>query len=177
MKNLLLKLTLLSGAALVAAVPALADNTAKPLDQRVRHELVMLPYYNIFDDISFRIDPATNTVYLQGDVTNPVLKSDAGRVVRHVEGVTNVVNNINVLPLSPFDRRIRFAEARAIYGFATLNRYALGTLPPIHIIVDNGHVKLLGVVDSQADKNVAGIRANGVPGVFSVENDLIVAHS
>ena len=177
MKNLLWKLTLASAAVLCAVMPALADDTAKPLDQRVRHELVMLPYYNIFDDLSFRIDPATNTVYLSGDVTQPVIKSDAGRVVQHVEGVSRVVNDIRVLPLSPFDNRIRFAEYRAIYGFPALNRYAMGALPSIHIIVDNGHVKLLGVVDNSGDKNIAGIRANGVPGVFSVENDLMVGRS
>jgi hyperosmotically inducible protein len=170
MKNLVSTLTLASVAAIFAVMPALADNTAKPLDQRVRHELIMLPYYNIFDDLSFRIDPATNTVYLSGDVTRPVLKSEAGRVVQHVEGVSRVVNDIHVLPLSPF-------EYRAIYGFPALNRYAMGTLPSIHIVVDNGHVKLLGVVDNSGDKNMAGIRANGVPGVFSVENDLMVVRS
>ena len=177
MKNLLQRLTLASAAVLFAVTPALADNTGKPLEQRVRHELVMLPYYNIFDDLSFRIDTATNTVYLMGDVTNPVLKSDAGRAVQHVEGVSRVVNNIRVLPLSPFDNQIRRAEARAIYGYPVLNRYAMGPMPSIHIIVDNGHVKLLGVVDNQGDKNIAGIRANGVPGVFSVENDLMVSRS
>jgi len=176
MRNLLRQLTLASAAAIFAVMPALASNTGKPLEQRVRHELIMLPYYNIFDDLSFRIDPATNTVYLSGDVTNPVLKSDAGHVVEHLEGVSRVVNNIRVLPLSPFDYQIRRAEARAIYGYPTLNRYALGALPPIHIIVNNGHVKLLGVVDNQGDKNIAGIRANAVPGVFSVENDLMVSH-
>jgi hyperosmotically inducible protein len=98
-------------------------------------------------------------------------------VVKRIEGVTRVVNNIEVLPLSPMDNRIRIAEYRAIYGFPSLNRYALGALPPIHIIVKNGNVTLHGVVVSQADKNTAGIRANGVPGVFSVTNDLQVEKS
>lgn len=177
MKNLLRQLALVTAAGVFAVTPALANNAGKPLEQRVRHELLMLPYYNIFDDLSFRVAPATNAVYLDGEVTNPVLKSDAGNVVKHLEGVSQVVNNIRVLPPSPFDFRIRRAEARAIYGFASLNRYAMGTHPSIHIIVDNGHVKLLGVVDTQSDKNVAGIRANAVPGVFSVENDLVVTRS
>ncbi len=177
MKNLLRNLTLTATVALFAAVPSFASQTNKPLPERVRHELVMLPYYNIFDDLSFRVDPATNTVYLMGEVTNPVLKSDAGRTVQHVEGVSQVVNQIKVLPLSPFDNRIRMAEARSIYGFPMMMKYRMGTLPSIHIIVDNGHVKLVGVVDSQGDKNIIGIRANGVPGVFSVENDLMVATS
>ncbi len=174
MKNLLRNLTLAAATVLFAAVPALAANGSKPLAERVRHELVMLPYYNIFDDLSFRVDQNTGTVYLNGEVTDPVLKSDAGRVVQHIEGVTQVVNDIKVLPLSPFDNRIRYAEYRSIYGYPALNRYAMGALPSIHIIVNNGHVRLVGVVDSQADKNIAGIRANSVPNVFSVQNDLIV---
>lgn len=175
MKNLLRNATLTAAALLFAAAPAFADNSSKPLAERVRHELVMLPYYNIFDNLAFRVDQSTGTVYLNGEVTDPVLKSDAGNVVKHIEGVTQVVNDIHVLPLSPFDNRIRFAEYRSIYGYPALNRYALGALPSIHIIVDNGRVKLVGVVDNQADKNMAGIRANSVPGVFAVENDLIVA--
>jgi len=165
----------LAAAMLFTAAPSFAADNSKPLAERVRHELVMLPYYNIFDDLSFRVDQQTGTVYLTGQVTDPVLKSDAGNVVKHLEGVQRVVNQIQVLPLSPFDNRIRFAEYRSIYGYPALNRYALGALPSIHIIVDNGHVTLVGVVDSQADKNIAGIRANGVPGVFSVQNNLIVA--
>jgi len=152
-----------------------ATNTPKPLPERVRHELAMLPYYNVFDDLGFRVDGSTVTLY--GDVTNPVLKSDAARAVQHVEGVQQVVNSINVLPLSPMDWSIRRAEYRAIFGYSSMYRYAMGAMPSIHIIVSNGHVKLEGVVNNQGDKNIAGIRANGVPGVFSVENNLQVAKS
>jgi osmotically-inducible protein OsmY len=97
------------------------------------------------------------------------------RAVKRVPGVTQVVDNIRVLPLSTFDRQIRAAEYRAVFGFAGLYRYAMGTQPSIHIIVDNGHVTLRGVVDNQGDKSVAYIRANSVPGVFSVTNELRVA--
>ncbi len=142
------------------------------LASEVRHELVMLPYYSIFDNLSYRVDGSVVTLF--GQVTRPTLKSDAENVVKRIEGVTRVINDIEVLPLSPMDDRIRIAEARAIYGFPSLNRYALGALPPIHIIVKNGNVTLEGVVSSQADKNTAGIRANGVPGVFSVKNNLRV---
>jgi hyperosmotically inducible protein len=143
------------------------------LAREVRHELVMLPYYGIFDDLGFTVNG--NTVTLLGQVTRPTLKSDAGNVVKRIEGVTNVVNNIEVLPLSPDDDRIRMATYRAIYGDPALSsRYGFHALPPIHIIVKNGHVRLEGVVANEGDKNIAGIRANGVPGAFSVENDLKV---
>src|SRR5262249_39089935 len=106
--------------------------------------------------------------------TRPVLKSDAERAVKRIPGVTNVVNNINVLPLSSLDNRIRVQTYRAIFGYAGLYRYAMGANPSVHIIVNNGHVTLKGVVANQGDKNIANIRANGVPGVFSVTNDLLV---
>lgn len=175
MKGTLRKVTITLACA-VLAVPmflsAADKNQTKTLPEKVGHELAMLPYYNVFDDLGFRVDG--NTVTLYGDVTDPVLKSDAGRVVQHVEGVAQVVNNINVLPLSPMDWGIRRAEYRSIFGYGPMYRYAMGALPSIHIIVSNGHVKLQGVVNSQADKNIAGIRANSVPGVFSVENNLQV---
>ncbi len=146
------------------------------LTQEVRHQLVMLPYYTIFDDLAFRVNGSTVT--LLGDVTNPVLKSDANNVVKRIEGVTQVDNQINVLPLSPMDWQIRRAEFRAIYGDPSIgDRYGHQALPSIHIIVSNGHVKLEGVVANQADKNLINVRANGVPNVFSVENDLQVASS
>jgi len=176
MKGTLRKLTItLACAVLTATMFLQATNTPKPLPERVRHELAMLPYYNVFDDLGFRVDGSTVTLY--GDVTNPVLKSDAARAVQHVEGVQQVVNSINVLPLSPMDWSIRRAEYRAIYGYSSMYRYAMGAMPSIHIIVSDGHVKLEGVVNNQGDKNIAGIRANGVPGVFSVENNLQVAKS
>jgi hyperosmotically inducible protein len=143
------------------------------LGTAVRHELVMLPYYSIFDDLGYQLDGST--VILTGDVVMPVLKSDAQNVVKRIPGVTNVVNNIKVLPLSPFDNQTRRAVYRSVFGYAGLYRYAMGALPSIHIIVDNGHVTLKGVVDNEGDKNLAYMRANGVPGVFSVTNDLRVA--
>ncbi len=143
------------------------------ITREVRHELVMLPYYGVFDNLAYSVNGTTVT--LMGQVTNPVLKSDAEGVVKHIEGVTKVVNQIQVLPLSDMDNGIRRAEYRAIYSDPSLNRYALQAVPPIHIIVDNGKVTLVGVVGSEADKNLAGLRANGVGGVFSVNNELQVA--
>jgi hyperosmotically inducible protein len=142
--------------------------------QQVRHELLMLPYYTIFDDLAFRVDGSTVT--LMGAVTNPVLKSDAENVVKRIEGVSQVINNIEVLPLSPMDSQIRRAEFRAIYGDPQIgDRYGHQALPPIHILVKNGHVTLEGIVASEFDKNLIGVRANAVPNVFSVTNNLIVA--
>jgi hyperosmotically inducible protein len=144
--------------------------------QKVRHELLMLPYYGIFDDLAFHVDGSTVT--LMGAVARPVLKSDAENVVKKVEGVTQVINNIKVLPPSPMDDRIRMAEYRAIYGDPGLStRYGYRALPSIHIIVDNGHVTLEGVVANEGDKNLVNLRANGVAGVFSVTNNLRVEGS
>jgi hyperosmotically inducible periplasmic protein len=153
------------------SVPA-TDSTTQALEKKVRHELVMLPYFTIFDNLAYKVDG--NSVTLYGKVTRPSLKQDAERVVKHVEGVERVDNQIEVLPLSNFDNQIRWKTARAIYSYPVLNRYGMGTQPSIRIIVENGHVTLEGVVDSQGDKNVAGIRANQVSGVFSVTNDLRV---
>ena len=139
--------------------------------KEVRHQLVMLPYYGVFDDLGFLVQGSVVT--LVGEVTRPTLKSDAENVTKRVEGVTQVINNIEVLPLSSMDDQIRRAEFRAIYGDATLStRYGFRSLPPVHIIVKNGHVRLEGVVANEGDKNLIGIRANSVPNVFSVENDL-----
>jgi hyperosmotically inducible protein len=141
--------------------------------QRVRHELLMLPYYTVFDDLAFRVDGSTVT--LLGAVTNPVLRSDAENVVKRIEGVTDVVNEIKVLPLSPMDWQIRKAELRAIYGDPQIgDRYGHQALPSIHIIVENGHVTLEGVVANEMDKTVINVRANAVPNVFSVTNNLVV---
>lgn len=153
------------------SVPA-TDAATQALEHKVRHELVTLPYFSIFDNLAYKVEGAKVTLY--GEVTRPVLKQDAERVVKHIEGVERVDNQIEVLPLSNFDNQIRFRTARAIYGYPTLNRYGMGTQPSIRIIVKNGHVTLEGTVDNQSDKNVAGIRANQVPGVFSVANDLRV---
>jgi len=160
----------------VASVPLFAGTGNPPvqdLASQVRHQLVMIPYYSVFDDLNYSVD--NGVVTLSGAVTRPVVKTDAERSVKRLAGVTQVIDNIRVLPLSSFDNRIRVAEYRTIYGFGGLYRYGLGTQPSIHIIVDNGHVTLVGVVDNQADKDTANIRANTVFGVFSVTNNLRVA--
>lgn len=144
-----------------------------PLAREVRHQLVMLPYYTVFDDLAFYVNGSNVT--LVGAVTNPTLKSDAGNVVKGIEGVTHVDNQIKVLPLSPMDWQVRRAEFHAIYGDPQIgDRYGDRALPSIHIIVENGHVTLEGVVANQGDKNLIGIRANSVPNVFSVTNNLRV---
>ena len=149
-----------------------ADKSTERIMKEVRHELVMLPYYNVFDNLSYRVDGSK--VYLFGQVTRPTLKSDAENVVKKIEGVEKVENEIEVLPLSPNDDRLRRALYRAIYSRPQLQRYQLGAVPPIHIIVKNGNVTLEGVVANEGDKNVAGIAANGVSGVFKVTNNLAV---
>jgi len=162
----------------ILALPGFAQREATPraverIEKEVRHELVMLPYLNVFDNLAYRVDGYNVT--LTGQVTDPVVKSDAENAVKRIEGVEKVDNQIEVLPVSTIDDRLRLQLYRAIYGFPALQRYALPVLKPIRIIVRNGHVTLEGVVDSEADKNLAGIRANGVSGVFSVENHLRVA--
>lgn len=142
------------------------------ITKEVRHELVMLPYYSVFDNLAYKVEG--NTVTLLGQVTRPSLKSDAENVVKKIEGVETVVNNIEVLPPSPIDDQIRRAMFRKLYGDPVLNKYAWGAVPPIHIIVNNGRVTLEGVVDNESDKNVADIRAKEVPGVFEVQNNLRV---
>lgn len=142
------------------------------LEKQVRRELITLPFLTIFDNLNYRVDG--DTVYLSGQTIRPVLKSDAQNRLRGIEGITNVVNEIEVLPLSPMDDRLRLVVARVVYGQSALNRYALGANPSIRIIVRNGNVTLEGVVDREMDKNIAGIQANGVAGVFSVTNNLRV---
>jgi hyperosmotically inducible periplasmic protein len=143
------------------------------LINQVRHALLMLPYYGVFDDLAFKVDGGTVT--LLGAVTRPTLKSDAEAVAKRIEGVERVINEIEVLPLSPMDDRIRLAEYHAIYGDPALStRYGYRSLPPIHIIVKNGNVTLEGTVANKADADLAYVRANSVPGVFSVTNDLQV---
>lgn len=159
-----------------------ADNALSPqaedkLIREVRHELLMLPYYGVFDDLEYRVDG--RTVTLTGYVTSQhaVTKKDAENVVKRIEGVDKVVNNIEVLPPSPMDDRLRMQLYRKIYGYGPLFKYANMTIPSIHIIVKNGRVILTGVVDSETDKNLAGLRANMVPGVFEVTNNLRVVGS
>ncbi len=162
--------------------PAIALQTITPsaqpqdrISKEVRHELVMLPYFTVFDNIEFRVNGYNVT--LAGQVTRPDLKSSAENVVKHIEGVEHVDNQIEVLPLSSMDDGLRLRLYRAIYGEPQLEKYAMGVQKPIRIIVKNGHVTLEGVVDNQTDKNVAGIRANGVPDVFTVTNNLQVVPS
>jgi hyperosmotically inducible periplasmic protein len=142
------------------------------IQKEVRHELLMLPYFNVFDYIAYQVKG--DTVTLQGEVTRPSLKSDAENVVKHIEGVQQVINNIEILPPSPMDDQLRLALYRAIYGYPALEKYALGVQKPIRIIVRNGRVTLEGVVDSETDKNLVTVRANSVPGIFSVTNNLRV---
>jgi hyperosmotically inducible protein len=145
------------------------------ISREVYHELVMLPQLSIFDNISYKLDG--NTVTLMGEVRNAVLKDEAEQSVKKIEGVEKVNNQIQILPPSPNDDRIRRQVARAIFNDDKLFPYSMGSVPPIHIIVKGGHVTLDGVVNSQGDKNEAGIRANSVPGVFSVQNNLKVESS
>jgi hyperosmotically inducible periplasmic protein len=145
------------------------------LIKEVRHQLVLLPYYSVFDNLVFRVQGSK--VILMGQVVRPTLKSDAEAAVKSIEGVTGVENNIEVLPTSPMDDQIRRAVYRAIYGEPALSRYALSAVPSIHIVVKNGNVTLEGVADNENDKNLAGLRANGVPNVFSVKNNLVVSSS
>jgi hyperosmotically inducible protein len=149
-----------------------ADSSSDRVVKEVRHELVMLPYYGIFDDLAYRVDGGKVTLF--GSVTRPTLKSDAEKAVKRVEGVTQVDNQIEVLPLSPNDDRIRRDVYRAIFSKPGMEKYQLGAVPPIHIIVKNGNVTLVGPVAGEMDKNLAGIAANGVSGVFAVKNDLRV---
>ena len=142
------------------------------LEREVRHELVTLPYYDVFDNLEYRVDGSQVT--LSGQVVRPTLKSGAENVVKNIEGVEKVTNNIEVLPLSPNDDRLRVAIYRAIYGHPALQRYSVRSVPPIHIIVKNGSVTLEGVVANEGDRNIANIQANGVSGVFSVKNNLRV---
>ncbi len=150
----------------------ISDRAKERIVKETRHEILTLPYFDVFDNINFRVDGYTVT--LMGQVTQPTIKSDAEKAVKGIEGVESVINEIEVLPVSPNDDRSRVALYRAIYGFSSLQRYALPVIKPIRIIVKNGHVTLEGVVDSEGDKNVVTLRANGVHGVFSVTNNLRV---
>jgi hyperosmotically inducible protein len=162
--------SLLAGATLFGAVKT---PTPRSLADQVRHELVTLPFYNVFDNLTYSV--VGDEVILSGQVTRPTLRSSAENVVKRLTGVGKVVNHIEVLPLSPFDDRLRLAVFRSIYSQPGLDRYALGAIPGIHIIVKNGNVVLEGVVNNEMERNLAFLRANGVSGVFQVENNLRVA--
>jgi hyperosmotically inducible periplasmic protein len=178
-KNRKLRAALVTGLLCVTAIAPLfaqappqrqAAAQAK-LEKEVRHVLVMLPYYSVFDNLAYGVDG--DRVTLNGQVVRPTTKTDAEKSVKSIEGVAVVDNQIEVLPTSPGDDRIRRAEFRAIYSASNLQRYAIQAVPPIHIIVKNGNVTLTGAVANQADKTIAEMKANSVPGVFSVKNELI----
>jgi hyperosmotically inducible periplasmic protein len=182
MRNLFRNITLaLAGAVLLVPVASGAVGTTADkkgltrLEQEVRHELVMLPYFGVFDNLKFEVNG--DHVILSGQVTRPTLRSSAENVVKRIEGVERITNNIEVLPLSRFDDDIRLAAYRSIYGYGPLNRYAMGTIAPIRIIVKNGHITLEGVVANEGDANLAYLRARQVPLAFNVTNDLRVENA
>jgi len=158
----------------VLGQPLVVRSQVNPrLVRQIRHELVTLPYYGVFDWLEFEIQP-DNTVVLRGQVVRPTTKSDAEGRVKDIEGVSRVVNQIETLPLSPSDDRLRLALYRQIYGFnSPLFRYATQAIPAIHLIVNRGHATLKGVVANKGDAQLAYVRARGVPGLFSVKNDLV----
>ena len=147
-------------------------NYSRWLTEEVRHQLVLVPFLTVFDNLQYFVNGTVVT--LQGEVTNGAVKDDAGRAVKGIEGVTKVINNIQFLPVSPMDDQIRRAEFHAVYGEPQLEKYASGTLLPIHILVSGGHVTLEGTVLNQSDKDLINVRANSVPNVFSVTNNLRV---
>jgi hyperosmotically inducible periplasmic protein len=162
-----------TGTAGLAQSKSAFDNTN--IVREVRHELVQIPWYSVFDNLSYTVEGSVVT--LNGQVRDGNIKDEAGSAVKGIPGVTKVVNNIEILPASPMDNQIRTALYRAIYNEPELQRYAEGILRNIHIIVNQGHVTLEGTVDNQTDKNLAYLRANGVPDVFSVTNNLQVQTS
>jgi hyperosmotically inducible periplasmic protein len=170
-----LVLVVLTALMLSADERPVSERAVARIQKEVLHELRMLSYVTVFDNLAFKVDGYKVT--LLGQVTNPAVKSDAERAVKGIEGVEAVDDQIEVLAPSPNDDRLRRALFRAIYGYGPLEKYSLGVIKPIRIIVKGGHVTLEGVVDSQADKDIAGLRANGVSGVFSVTNNLQVVKS
>ncbi|MEK6279294.1 MAG: BON domain-containing protein [Acidobacteriota bacterium] len=175
MKNKLMllvaTLAITTSAATAAPKTSGVESTSdKQVVKQVRHELVTLPYYGVFDNLGYKVEGTTVTLF--GQVTRPTTRHDAGRRVAKIAGVQQVVNNIKVLPLSSFDDSIRARTYRAVFRSGSLYRYAMGANPSIHIIVDRGHVTLEGVVGSKMDRQLAYIAANGVFGTFSVTNNL-----
>lgn len=176
--RMLLAVTIIALSSLAIGQDAQRDTSARGEERiirEVRHELLMLPYFGVFDYIAYKVNGYDVT--LLGEVVRPSLKSDAENVVKHIEGVEKVDNQIEVLPPSPTDDRLRLRLFRAIYGFPALQKYELGVQKPIRIIVKMGRVTLEGVVDNEADKNLVGLRANSVSGIFSVTNNLQVQKS
>jgi hyperosmotically inducible periplasmic protein len=171
-------LTIFATLAIGLAVPAVAlaknpprsPQSSAQITRQVRHELVTLPYYGVFDNLSYQVSGSTVTLY--GQVTHPSTRSEAAARVSRINGVTRVVNNIQVLPLSSFDDSIRRQVYRSVFSTSGLYRYAMGANPSIHIIVNGGRVTLEGVVSSNMDRQLAYMAASRVPGVFSVTNNL-----
>jgi hyperosmotically inducible protein len=164
----------IAGSSVMAAprVAGVADSSAPQITKQVRHELLMLPYYGVFDNLAYKVDGDTVTLY--GQVTRPTTRKDAARNVARIQGVARVVNNIEVLPLSGFDDSIRVQTYRAVFRSGGLYRYAMGSNPSIHIIVNRGNVSLEGVVSNRTDSQLAYMAARSVPGVFNVTNNLQV---
>src|SRR5262249_11334174 len=159
--------SLVIGATSASAAPVPDNPPSKArLAKEVRKKLVMLPYYGVFDNLAYSIDGGTVT--LHGQVVRPSTRSDAARSVARIPGVTRVVNNIEVLPLSSFDDSIHVRTLRALQRSGGLYRYFLGANPSLHIVVNRGHVTLTGVVDSNLDRQLAYMTARQVPGTFSV---------
>jgi hyperosmotically inducible periplasmic protein len=156
-----------------AANPAGSNKQPLSLTDQVRHELVMLPYFGVFDNLGYSIEDS-NTVVLTGQVVRPILKSDAEAVVRRIQGVSKVVDNIEVLPLSPFDDAIRLRTYRAIFSRPGFEKYADQAVSPLRIIVKNGNITLDGVVGNQMDKTIAAMAARSVFGAFSVTDNLTI---
>lgn len=148
------------------------DKNETRIAREVRHELLMIPYYSLFDDLGFTV--RGSKVELTGSVNDGAIIGEATAAAKRVEGVTDVTNNIKLLPPAPEDERIRHEAARRIFSTGGLSRYSWEAAPSIHIIVDRSRIRLIGYVLDQADKNLAGIAANQVPGVFAVQNDLQV---
>ncbi len=154
-----------------AALPADAQELSR-VERQVRRELVTLNNYTVFDNIVFKVDDSKVT--LMGHVTRPVLKRGAEKSIRNIEGVQEIDNQIQVLPVSPNDDRIRTGTYRAIYYHPVFTRHAIRAVPSIHIVVENGDVTLEGFVNSEMEKNLAYSQARGVAGAFSVTNNLMV---
>jgi hyperosmotically inducible protein len=164
---------MLMTAALIAGAAAATTVSDTDLVKSVRHEVLMYPRYTVWDDISFQVN--NGNVQLLGAVSQPYKKQELQRIVQKIPGVASVTNEIKVLPLSSFDDRLRLQVARAIFADPVLSRYAMGAIPSIHIIVDNGHVTLTGAVATETDKQIATIRASGAGLSFgSVVNNLSV---
>jgi hyperosmotically inducible protein len=172
---LLVSALVTSSLSLSAQERPVSEKAVQRIQKEVRHELLMLPYLDVFDNLAYKVNGYNVT--LLGQVTRPTLKSDAERAIKGIEGVEKIDNQIEVLPVSNMDDQLRIKLYRAIYGYPSLQKYALGVQKPIRIIVKSGRVTLEGVVDNETDKNVAGIRANTVSGIFSVTNNLQVVKS